>query len=139
MTSIITPEILKTDTRGRIRTPPDRREALLDEFERGGTSMAQFAKLVGVKYPTFALWVQKRRRRQVGAAVQSSPSAAAERAAQPVRLWEAVVEPAGVVVSGGGIGIELPGGARVCLDRPGQIALAVALLEELAQHSRRPC
>jgi hypothetical protein len=28
--------ILKVDARGRVQTPPERREALLDEFERLG-------------------------------------------------------------------------------------------------------
>ena len=30
--------ILKTDTRNRVVTPPERRESLLDEFERSGLS-----------------------------------------------------------------------------------------------------
>jgi len=49
---------------GRVRVSRARREALLNEFERGGTSGAQFADYVGIKYSTFATWIQKRRRRQ---------------------------------------------------------------------------
>jgi hypothetical protein len=45
-----------------VRVSRRRREALLDEFERGGTSGAQFADYVGIKYSTFANWIQKRRR-----------------------------------------------------------------------------
>ena len=55
-------ELLKVDALGRVWASRQRREALLDEFERSGTSAAQFAALTGVKCPTFASWVQKRRR-----------------------------------------------------------------------------
>ncbi len=46
--------ILKTDVLGRVKTPPTRREQLLDEFDRGGLSGAKFAELAGIKYQTFA-------------------------------------------------------------------------------------
>ena len=58
-------ELLKTDTSGRVRTPPERREALLDEFERGGLSGMRFAARYGLKYPTFASWVARRRRERM--------------------------------------------------------------------------
>ncbi|HTV41838.1 MAG TPA: hypothetical protein VMF08_14745, partial [Candidatus Sulfotelmatobacter sp.] len=54
--------ILKTDVIGRVRTPSSLREQLLDEFEKSGLSGQEFAKLVGVKYLTFATWAQRRRR-----------------------------------------------------------------------------
>ena len=63
-------QLLKVDVSGRGWTFRQRREALLDEFERSGTSAARFAALTGVKYPTFASWVQMRRR-QRGGAVQA--------------------------------------------------------------------
>jgi len=48
MTSLIgEAEVLKTDTRGRVRVPVERREALLDEFEKSGMSGAKFARLAG--------------------------------------------------------------------------------------------
>ena len=56
--------ILKTDVLGRVRTPRERREHLLDEFERSGLSGKKFAALAGIKYPTFATWAQKRRRQR---------------------------------------------------------------------------
>jgi hypothetical protein len=37
---------------------------LLNEFERGGTSGAQFADYVGIKYSSFVTWIQKRQRRR---------------------------------------------------------------------------
>ena len=54
--------ILKTDVLGRVRMPANRREAILDAFECSGMSGQAFAAQIGVKYPTFATWVQKRRR-----------------------------------------------------------------------------
>ena len=53
--------LLRTDTRGRVRTPAKRREELLDEFERSGIAATKFAALVGIKYQTFACWVQSKR------------------------------------------------------------------------------
>lgn len=74
MTSMI-PEssVLKTDGRGRVRTPPALREALLDEFEGSGLSGMRFAALHGVKYPSFANWVQGRRRRRATAGSLTRP------------------------------------------------------------------
>ena len=55
MTSLIgEAEVLKTDSRGRVRVPAERREALLDEFEKSGMSGAKFARLAGIHYATFA-------------------------------------------------------------------------------------
>ena len=54
---------LARDETGRVRVSVQRPKALLDEFERSGLSGAQFARLAGVNYPTFAVWVQKRLRK----------------------------------------------------------------------------
>ena len=60
MTATTTGErLLKTDTRGRVRTPAKRRKALLKEFAGSGLSARKFAALVGVRYLTFAHWVQR--------------------------------------------------------------------------------
>jgi len=56
--------ILKTDLLGRVRTPREHREMVLDEFERSGLSGERFATLAGIKYSTFATWAQKRRRQR---------------------------------------------------------------------------
>ena len=52
----------KIDNGKRVRVSPQRREAILDEFERSGLSGAAFAKLHGIKYSTFASWSIKRRK-----------------------------------------------------------------------------
>jgi hypothetical protein len=53
-------EIWKVDEAGRVRTPPEKREALLAEFDRSGMKGAQFARFSGVRYPTLMNWLQKR-------------------------------------------------------------------------------
>src|SRR5215469_3425714 len=58
----ITDQILKTDVLGRVSRSAEKREQILDEFERSGLKGRPFAKLIGVKYSTFACWVQARRR-----------------------------------------------------------------------------
>jgi hypothetical protein len=124
--------VLKTDELGRVKTPAARREELLDEFERSGLSGTKFAAVVGIKYPTFANWVQGRRRR--GELVAGKvPRTAREK----VRWLEAVVEPA---QNPGGqsqpvLVLALPGGARVEIGDLKQIALAAALVRAL----QKPC
>ena len=115
--------VLKTDQLGRMQTPVERREQILDEFERSGLSGKKFAALVGIKYPTLATWAAKRRRER------GTPSMV--KRSQPVRWLEAVVEPN----SGGQIPLvlELPGGAQVEIKDVRQAALAGALLRTLAQ------
>ena len=126
-------EVLKRDALGRVRTPRARREALLVEFEKSGVSAKQFAALLGVNYQTFASWVQAWRK-----ARGPEPSAAG-----PVRLWEAVVEgdartgrePAGAP----GLWIELPGGSRMSVASPVQLAMAAELVSLLAQRTGGRC
>jgi len=63
-------EILVQDTLGRVRTPPEKREQILDEYERSGMSGAAFAALVGVKYSTLSWWIQQRRKNGAAATVR---------------------------------------------------------------------
>jgi hypothetical protein len=63
--------ILKTDTKGRVRTPAARRESLLDEFERSGLSGTKFAALAGITYQTFAAWAARLRKQGVVQAPRS--------------------------------------------------------------------
>ena len=81
-------EILKVDEAGRVRTPPEKREALLAEFDRSGMTGAQFARFSGVRYPTLMNWVQKRRK----VAGQSEQRAARRQKVDHPRWLEARVE-----------------------------------------------
>ena len=124
--------ILKTDSRGRVCMPRQRREALLDEFEKSGLSGAKFAALSGIKYSTFANWVQQRRK-------PNQPPAAGKRAlkTEPVAWLEAVVQEAcGQHASkGGSLVLQLPGGVRAELTTTGGVVLAAALIRAL----QKPC
>jgi hypothetical protein len=100
-------QVSKTDVLERVKTPKERREQLLDEFEKSGLTGQKFAAVVGIKYQTFATWAQKRRR-QRGAypAVKET---------KQLRWLEAVVEPNLGLASNSGnkssLILELAGGA----------------------------
>jgi hypothetical protein len=119
--------VLKTDSRGRVRTPAERREQLLDEFERSGLSGVKFAALTGLKYQTLASWVQRRRRLQ-----GSASKAAAKREAQ-VRWLEAVVAEAqpAATVTGATLKVHLPSGAWLEVNDARQAVLVAALVRAL--------
>jgi transposase len=85
-------QIVKVDRIGRIKTPRERREALLAEFDRSGMSGQQFAKWAGIKHCTFITWVQKRRRK--GAPGQAEDKPAPTGAKSTVQWVEAVLEKA---------------------------------------------
>jgi len=115
--------ILKSDTRGRVFTPAARRESLLDEFERSGLSGAKFAQLTGLKYSTFACWLQRRRQERGAAPVtgQKDPVAA-------TRWLEAVVEQPSPGPGPDPVRVRLSSGAWVEVQHAGQAALVAALV-----------
>lgn len=55
-------ELLKLDSRGHVLISPERRAALLEEFDRSGMTGAGFARHYGIKYTTFAHWIRMRKR-----------------------------------------------------------------------------
>lgn len=118
-------QIMKVDTRGRVRTTAKRRQSVLEEFDRSGVSAMKFAELAGIKYQTFATWLQKRRRQ----------TQTARKFPDTVRWLEAVVDQARSPGGGEVLVVALPGGARVELRDLRQVPLATALLRSLAQ----PC
>ena len=106
-------EILKVDEVGRVRTPPEKREALLAEFDRSGMTGAQFARFSGVRYPTLMNWLQKR-----GKEARQSEQIAAQRQDHP-RWLEARVE--GEIPKSGNIVVEMGGGVRMWQSHAGRI------------------
>jgi len=136
------PEVLKQDERGRVLVSAERREALLDEFERSGASGAKFARMAGIKYATFAGWVSRRRKEgKLTPAVESGTPAAPRM--NTVQLLEAVMESGGTVEErrsgAGGLLIELPGGSRLRVESPVQMQMAVELVALLAQRTGGRC
>ena len=109
-------KLLKVDGSGRVWTPRELREGALDEFERSGMPATQFAKRLGVKYPTFASWVQKRRR---------------ERGAYKKLEWVEACVAASAAARSGALTVQLPGGARVEVGDVGQAKMVAVLLREL--------
>jgi hypothetical protein len=122
--------IIKQDSRGRMRTTRERREALLSEYDRSAMTGRKFAKWAGIKYTTFANWLQQRRK--LGCRELAAPVA---EATTGTRWLEAVVErsprqeptkskTATLIVHG-------PGGIRIEIHEAKQVSLAVQLLREL--------
>ena len=106
--------------------PAARREALLDECERSGTSAPEFARLVGIKYGTLAGWRAKRQQQRAlaGPSVERRASAA-----PTLQLFD----------PGAGLVVELPGGGRAVVSAAGQVPWAAELLRLLGQPGGRPC
>ena len=131
--------ILRTDTKGRVVVTPERRAALLAEFDRSGISGAQFAKWAGIKYRTFAYWVQQRRRAQKGIEGTGAVKSRGEPGPE-VRWLEAVLEnerkplceetkaPMGLVAHG-------PGGVWIEITQEEQVRWAALLLRHLGDRS----
>jgi hypothetical protein len=84
----------------------------------------KFAACIGVKYPTLASWVQKRRRQRKALGSAGQPAA--------LRWVEAAVE-----AHGSGLRVELPGGARIEIADEAQAKLAAVLLRALAAEGSR--
>ena len=126
---------MKREVVGRVSYTGAQREALLDEFEHSGLKGAQFARAAGVKYQTFAHWVQQRRHLRGDYEARERKTG--------LRLVEAVVT--GSAISAGaaesmamqteGLTVQLPGGARLLVATPHQAALAAQLIQTL----RTPC
>ncbi len=126
----MTVTVLKRDALGRVTVSKDQRETLLDEFDRSGLKGAQFARLVGVNYGTFAYWLQQRRhqRGDYDAMKLTKPSG--------LRLVEAV--PNSLPSSSAeALEVHLPGGASLQIANARQVQLAAQLIKAL--HSHQPC
>ncbi len=126
--------VLKTDAKGRVQTPPERREKLLDEFEHSGLSGAKFAALVGIKYQTFAAWAAQRRK-------QRGFTQPPVKAANPVRWLEAVVSEAKSPPSAAPVAavkLRLLSGICIEVGDLSQVSLAAALAQAL-EKSSVPC
>ena len=117
--------VIKADVLGRVRTSRERREQILDEFEKSGLTGQKFAAVVGVKYQTLATWVQKRRRARGAYPAVKGP--------KQLRWLEAVVEQKDGDKNP--LVLELAGGVKVEIKDVHQALLAGALLRAMA----RPC
>ncbi len=134
MTSTSDTDIIKTDSRGRVRTPVRRREQLLHEFAQSGVSARKFAELAGIHYQTFAGWLQRQRKK---GAVAPNPKGAKT---SPDRMqWlEAVIEnPQGAKDSNPAsmVRLRLTAGVTLEYECSSQIPLIVELLRSLSKET----
>jgi hypothetical protein len=123
-------EILRTDLRGRIQYTKERREGLLNEYDRSGLSGPKFAAVSGIKYQTLAGWLIRRRRAGASAApnelVQPKVSATG-----PVQWLEAVIErprPSVASAAAPSVVVRLPSGATLECSSEKQATIAAVLL-----------
>ena len=114
-------QLLKIDTRGRIRSTQQQRDAVLDACEASGLSGPEFTRVHGIKYQTFATWRQKRREKREAGNSKSTT------ATPTITLLEATTEEQTV-----GLRIDLPGGASIEVNNRSQTRLAAQLLTEPA-------
>lgn len=111
--------ILKQDRIGRVRTPPEKQAEILEAFDRSAMSAVAFAEHAGIKYPTLASWIQKRRRERSGSEDGGTVS------------WvEAVV---GREEVAGSLVVELAGGCRMVVGDAAGARLAAEVLKHLGR------
>ena len=116
-------EIIKSDRRGRSRYAEEFKTKVLDAFERSGMTGMQFAQQCGVKYPTFATWVKKRR--EGGGSGAEPPKPIANEAFLIAEISEDDL--------GAGLSVTLPGGAVAQATSREQVLLLAELLNALPQ------
>jgi hypothetical protein len=121
-----------------MRTTPEHRVALVRAFEGSAMSGPEFCAYHGIKYQTFATWIQKHRR---ATGAYPSSTSGAQQCPPLLSLTLAEVEipetPCLPSAHPDGIGIRLPGGASLLLESANQLPLVTALLRELT--APRPC
>lgn len=118
----------RRDRLGRVRTPRSRREELLAEYDRSGLSQAAFARRAGVRYPTFAHWVQERRRTDGGAA--EAPATSANATPRFVELRLPSAPPTASTTSVAELSVTLPDGVVLRGTEPMALAALVRALRE---------
>ena len=111
---------LKADANERVWAPAEKRAEILREFDRSGASGVEFARMIGVKYPTFAGWLRRRGARP-GVGRRGRPKK------EPVQFVEAMIP----VRATEPLVVELPRGVRVRITASAKIPLLLELLRRL--------
>jgi hypothetical protein len=124
-------QILSQDARGRVLVSRERRESLLEEYDRSGMSGVKFAQYVGIKYSTLAYWLQSRRRHRRREKLLLKAGLDTEAGKSTGGWIEAVVEGSPPRVPAGALRIYFAGGAYCQISRAGEAALAAELLGRL--------
>jgi hypothetical protein len=125
-------EILSQDAQGRVLVSRERRELVLEQYDRSGMSGVKFAEYVGIKYSTLAYWLQSRRRKREREKSLTKASAESEPSKNNGAWIEAVIEKgSGPRVQVGAIRIYFAGGAYCQISSAAEAALAAELLGQL--------
>ena len=125
-------QILSQDAQGRVLVSRERREALLEEYDRSGMSAVKFAQYVGIKYSKLAYWLQSRRRKREREKSLMKAGAEMEPGRSNGAWIEAVVEKGSAPgVSTGALRIYFAGGAYCQISNAGEATLAAELLGRL--------
>jgi hypothetical protein len=125
-------QILSQDAQGRVLVSRERRQSLLEEYDRSGMSGIKFAQYVGIKYSTLAYWLQSRRRHRQKEKSLIKAGTDIEPGRSNGAWIEAVVENAsGLRVPAGALRIYFAGGAYCQISSAGEAALAAELLGRL--------
>ena len=125
-------EILSQDAQGRVLVSPERRELLLEQYDRSGMSGVKFAQYVGIKYSTLAYWLQSRRRHRQREKLLLKAGADTEAGKSNGAWIEAVVEKDSQPrVPTGALRVCFAGGAYCQISSAAEAALAAELLGRL--------
>lgn len=116
--------IIKSDKVGRNQYSREYKSKVLAAFNQSGMSAAAFAEQCGIKYPTFASWVTKARKKIPP--IGEPPSSAQENTNPAFLVAEVPAQ-----IEGASLQIELPGGAILKISDPAQLPLAKTLLKSL--------
>lgn len=116
--------IIKSDRVGRNQYSQEYKSKVLAAFDQSGMSAAAFAEQCGIKYPTFASWVTKARKKN-------------DQQREPQNSTQAVTNPAFLIAEvstqpeSTSLQLEFPGGAILKITDSTQLPLATALLKYL--------
>ena len=127
-------QILSQDARGRVLVSQERREALLEEFDRSGMSGVRFAQYLGIKYTTLAHWLKRRRQQRQKKKLLISGGVETEPTRGHGRWIEAVVDKNGSPTRdpSGTLRIYFGAGSYCQISTAAEVALAAELLGRLS-------
>jgi hypothetical protein len=104
---------------------PEKRQELLEEFDKSGLSAPKYAALTGLKYQTFAGWLIQRRKQRDGMVPAVHPDK------QPTVQWlETVIEKAQAAqtVPSSNLIVRLPSGVMIEVANAAHAALVGEVL-----------
>jgi hypothetical protein len=126
-------QILSQDARGRVLATQERRDLLLEEYDRSGMSGVRFAQYVGIKYTTLAHWLRRRRRQRQREKLLTNGVGETEPGGSNGTWIEAVVDKnaSAARAPAGGLRIYFAAGAYCQVSSAAEVALAAELLGRL--------